>query len=208
MTVSQTKKGFTLIELIITIAVLAVLISIVVVALNPAEQLQRSRDSKRIADLDAVKTALNLYLAQATTTISLDGVSGGSVNDKCINGAGSDTKWVNTTGAVATSGTYVALVATTTQTVGSTGWLPARMNETPGGTPIAALPLDPTNGTGNSTSSYYAYGCDKTNKTLELSARLESTYFKSDLDLDGTDGGNSTSTYEAGTDLTIIPNGE
>ena len=199
--------GFTLIELIITIAILAVLITIVVVALNPAEQLQRSRDTKRVADLDAVKTAINLYLAQATATISLDG----GTNTKCRNGTvGSVTKYVSTGGAVATTTPFDLLVATTTQTIGTgslTGWIPARMDQTPGGTSLASLPLDPSNGTGNSTSSYYAYACS-TAKTFELSARLESAYFKSDLNLIGTDGGNSTSTYEAGADLAIINNAE
>jgi hypothetical protein len=44
-------------------------------------------------------------------------------------------------------------------------------------------------------------------RNYELTARLESSYFQNDLDLDGTDGGNSTSTYEVGTKLDIIPSG-
>jgi|GEM_PF-6638666 len=61
-------RGFTLIELIVTIAILAVLVTAVVIALNPAEQLARARDSKRTTDIDALRTSWNLYLAQATST--------------------------------------------------------------------------------------------------------------------------------------------
>src|SRR3989344_4807888 len=42
------SKGFTLIELLIVIAVLGVLASVVLVAINPAEQLRRGRDASRL----------------------------------------------------------------------------------------------------------------------------------------------------------------
>ena len=195
-------KGFTLIELIITISILAILIAIVVVALNPAEQLQRSRDTKRVADLDAIKTALSLYLAQATTTISLDNSNG----TLCLGGTGADTWWVNTTATITPPSGFVQ-VTSTNQTVGSAGWLPARMDQTPGGAPLASLPLDPTNGTGALTTFYYGYSCRASNNTFEITARLESNFYKTDLDQDNTDGGNSSSTYEVGTDMNIIPAG-
>jgi len=201
------QAGFTLIELIITVSIIAILVATLAVALNPAEQLARSRDAKRTADLDALKTGMNLYLSTATTTINLSGDNAGSEGAKCKNGSGTVTKWVNTTGAVATTSPFVALVATTSQTVGS-GWLPARLDQTPGGSPIGVLPLDPSNGTGSGTTFYYAYACNKTNNAYELTARLESSYFKNDLNLIGTDGGNSPTTYEVGSDLTILPSGE
>lgn len=42
------QKGFTLIELLIVIAVLGVLAAIVLVGINPAEQLKRGRDASRL----------------------------------------------------------------------------------------------------------------------------------------------------------------
>ena len=42
--IGSENRGFTLIELIITISILAILVTILVVAINPAEQLARSRD--------------------------------------------------------------------------------------------------------------------------------------------------------------------
>jgi len=212
-TSKQQARGFTLIELIVTVAILAVLITIVVVALNPAEQLQRSRDAKRVADLDAIKTAINLYLAQATTTINLSGDP--TANARCVGGSGSSAFFANTATPNTISGTGLAQVVTSTgQTVATSSismvspvytWMPALLGQTPGGTPLGNLPLDPSTGAGVSTSTYYAYAC-RSNNTFELTARLESSYFKSDLNLIGTDGGNSSSTYEVGTDLTIIGN--
>ncbi len=209
----NSRRGFTLIELIITISILAVLIAILVVTLNPAEQLARARDTKRVADLDAMKTGVNLYLAQATGTVNL--TSDTTANNRCIGGAGTVTFFMNSVPATATIPTNFTatvtstgqLVSTSTSYVNGSTWMPVLLGNTPGGTPLAVLPLDPTNGTGVSTSSFYGYGCRSSNKTFEFTARLESTYFTSDLDLDGTDGGNSTSTYEVGTDLTIIPSG-
>lgn len=197
------EKGFTLLELIITITVLAILISIVVIAINPAEQLARARDTKRVSDLDAIKSAIVLYAATATTTVNLDGEA--TANTKCKNGSGTDTWWANTAAGVLAPPSGFATVTSTDQTVGTAGWLKARLDQTPGGTPLSNLPLDPSNGTGALTTFYYSYSCDVNDKTFELTARLESTYFMTDIDTDGTDGGNSTSTYEAGTKLTIIP---
>ncbi|MBI5732767.1 type II secretion system protein [Candidatus Jorgensenbacteria bacterium] len=204
MHTTSRPRGFTLIELIVTIAIVAILVTVLVVAINPAEQLSRSRDSKRISDLDALKTALNLYLAQATTTINLSGNTP-SANSGCIFQA-SSTLYLNTTGAVATSTVFGASTtivrSTTTQAVGSTGWMPARIDQTPGGATVSVLPLDPTNGLGSGTTYFYYYLCDITGgvRNFELGATLESTYFTSDLDLDGTDGGNESGRYEVGTD--------
>jgi prepilin-type N-terminal cleavage/methylation domain-containing protein len=211
---SNKPKGFTLIELIVVIAIVAVLITIVVIAINPAELLARSRDTKRVADLDALRAALDLYLAQATGTPALSARSG-TANFECVGGgASTPTYFTNTTGTSTVTGFTWATstaqgICSSLNCTAATSWFPAQIGSTPGGSAISAAPLDPTNLTGNSTSFYYAYACDVTggSRKYELTARLESSYFQTDLDLDGTDGGNSTSTYEVGTKLDIIPSG-
>jgi len=61
------SRGFTLIELLIVIAILGLLATVVFVNLNPGTNLTRTRDTRRLADLDATKTALELYaLANAS----------------------------------------------------------------------------------------------------------------------------------------------
>lgn len=55
------KKGFTLIELLIVMAILGVLAVVVLVAINPAEQLARARDSGRISAANQLGRALAAY---------------------------------------------------------------------------------------------------------------------------------------------------
>ncbi len=57
----KSNKGFTLIELLVVIAIIGLLSTLAVVALNSARQ--KSRDSKRVADIKQVQTALELYFA-------------------------------------------------------------------------------------------------------------------------------------------------
>lgn len=56
------RKGFTLIELLVVIGILAVLLAITLIAVNPAEQLQRSDDTKRQSDVTQILNALNQYM--------------------------------------------------------------------------------------------------------------------------------------------------
>ncbi|MDD4931709.1 MAG: prepilin-type N-terminal cleavage/methylation domain-containing protein, partial [Candidatus Colwellbacteria bacterium] len=53
--------SFTLVELLIVIAILAVLAAAVVVVLNPAELLAQARDSQRSTDLRTLKDAIDLW---------------------------------------------------------------------------------------------------------------------------------------------------
>lgn len=56
------QKGFTLIELLIVIAIIAVLATLALVSLTAAQQ--RSRDTKRVADMKSMQTALELYYSE------------------------------------------------------------------------------------------------------------------------------------------------
>lgn len=55
------SSGFTLIELLIVIAVLGVLATVVLVAINPLEQLARGRDAGRKSTLGQLSRALQSY---------------------------------------------------------------------------------------------------------------------------------------------------
>ncbi|MEK7086740.1 MAG: hypothetical protein AAB935_00585, partial [Patescibacteria group bacterium] len=82
------------------------------------------------------------------------------------------------------------------QSVGGTGWVAVNLNGAEGGSPLASLPVDPT----DSTTYFYGFCGDSTNKTFELDTKLESTKYTVTQDLDGTDGGNQANMYEVGTD--------
>ena len=192
------KKGFTLIELLIVIAILAILMSVIVITLNPAEMLRKSRDSKRIADLSALRTALNLYLTDVSSPDLDTNVSGGC-------GTGTYGKAFLSVPAAAAGqctslSTSYCVTSDNVAKVDGNGWVPVDLTSISGGSPIAALPLDPTNST--SSNLYYAYGCDASALTYELNTKLETmTSFAQN------DGGNTTALYEVGSDpgLDLLP---
>ncbi len=56
---NKNQSGFTLIELLVVVGIIAILASIVLLALNSARV--KSRDAKRIGDIHQLDTALELY---------------------------------------------------------------------------------------------------------------------------------------------------
>lgn len=211
---THAKKGFTLLELLIVIAVIAVLSAVLVIVINPTETLQKSRDSQRISDLATMKSAFGMYL---TTTSSPQ--IGGVANVNCIGGASPKIylsvpiSTASTTSAVvgAFSGGFnqSATIASSTVTDG-TGWIPVNFNSIIGGTPISNLPIDPINtlpiGALANTNLMYRYACKISPISYEINARLESTEYTVSDNRAEKDGGNNTLLYEVGTDLTILPN--
>lgn len=56
---TSSRKGFTLIEILIVVAIIAILASVVLVGLGPTQQ--SGRDARRISDLHEVQNGLELY---------------------------------------------------------------------------------------------------------------------------------------------------
>jgi len=57
--VMNQRKGFTLIEILIVVAIIAILASIVLVGLGPTQQ--SGRDARRLSDLHEIQNGLELY---------------------------------------------------------------------------------------------------------------------------------------------------
>lgn len=213
--VKISKRGFTLLELLIVIAILAVLGAIVVFLLNPAETLRKARDSQRISDLSTIKTALGIYIASKTLP-QFDGISGTANND-CLGGGGTARLWVSDTAVTDVFASGTALTVTTSTVANNSltngnGWLRVNLDSLTGGSPISNMPVDPTNAADSvsnfsSSSLMYRYACRKSPLGFEINARLESGAFGPGGEDDRAvkDGGNNATLYEAGSDLTILP---
>ncbi|MFT7506902.1 MAG: prepilin-type N-terminal cleavage/methylation domain-containing protein [Acidimicrobiales bacterium] len=57
------EKGFTLIEILLVISLMAILTSIVIFAINPPKQLADSRDAQRESDVFSIVSAIYQYAA-------------------------------------------------------------------------------------------------------------------------------------------------
>lgn len=72
---SSAKKGFTLIEILVVIALIAILAAVTIVALNPTKAFQDARNSTRSSDVNAILNAVTQYISEQGNTLSGLGVT-------------------------------------------------------------------------------------------------------------------------------------
>lgn len=206
--ITKSGGGFTLLELLIVIAIIAILSAVLIFVLNPAETLRKGRDSQRINDLNTINRAIAFYVTVSSMP-DLDGSDPlrGVCETNVFVGKGSGPDI--TVPQIIAEKILVAGGATSTAAIDGSGWIPinfASLNQSP----ISRFSLDPSYRVTNPADVtdddlLYLYGCD-IDTTWELNANLESSQFSqggSD-DRESTDGGNNNNVLEVGTKLTIL----
>ena len=149
------RASFTLIELLIVIAIVAVLSTVAILVLNPAELLKQARDGNRLSDLNTINKALQLYdwdiggsLGTASTTyISIPDPAATSSQGTYCTGMGLP--------ALPSGWSYRCAHPNNYRKVDGSGWLPLPFTNLTTKSPLASLPVDPINTT--SSNNYYTY---------------------------------------------------
>ncbi len=148
-------KGFTLIELLIVVGILAVLITIVVIVINPAELFKQARDSQRVVDAGSLQKAIELLFTQNTeaehgniSTVYI------SIPDPLL--AQGSTSTCDSLGLpnLPSGYQYHCVAEPDLYNTDGSGWVPINFQDTDIQR-MSHLPVDPINET--STLSYYTY---------------------------------------------------
>ncbi len=92
--VRQTSKGFTLIELVVVIAIIIITATVVFFAVNPVEIQRKTRDNTRIENLQVIAKAIAMALADSSYAARLS-ATGPQAISSTNNSRNSDgTGWV------------------------------------------------------------------------------------------------------------------
>ena len=231
-TQQKREGGFTLLELLIVIAIIAILSIALVFMLNPAETLKKSRDAQRISDLKTLKTAIGVMLTSTSTpsldnfgTLCLTDTTGTARAGKIAYSSAAAPTWITPpTPAIAGGDAVVGstftspgFISATAGAVNGTGWIPINLKALISGTPISTFPVDPVNtiavlSTTASTDLVYRYACQngttasgKPSYSFEVDAVLESNAYTIDDNKMAKDGGDNVAYYESGNSLNLLP---
>ncbi|HLC99846.1 MAG TPA: type II secretion system protein, partial [Patescibacteria group bacterium] len=92
----QSKRGFTLVELLVVIAVIAILFAVILLALNPAQRFKDSRNARRLTDVRSIVDAVATYTADKKGALPANIPDG-----QCIGSKPADSFSTNPTGSTA-----------------------------------------------------------------------------------------------------------
>ncbi|MDE2100226.1 MAG: prepilin-type N-terminal cleavage/methylation domain-containing protein [Patescibacteria group bacterium] len=196
----RSTSSFTLVELLITITLIGIMAATVVLVINPAQLLAQGRDVRRIGDLGSINQAVASYIYQGpgATGLGSPNVVYVSLPDPTLTGSQTSTCSSLNLPALPTGWTYNCVSQQDLFNTNGTGWMPVNLSRIPGGSPISALPVDPTNSpTGG---EYYTYATNGAN--YELTAYFESNKYQATA---ASDGGVDPTTYEVGNNLALTP---
>ncbi len=185
-------QAFTLIELLIVIAIIAILGSATVLVLNPVEMMSQARDSQRVNDLGVIKKAVDLAI------FSNPSISTGTAQRVYLSLPSATAPNCDAAGLpnLPSGWQYVCSSAANLSKIDGSGWLP--VNFTSISNPnITSLPVDPVNSV--SSGKYYTY---VTGGSYELTAVMESS---KENKAAISDGGSLPGVLQVGTHIDLTP---
>ena len=137
----QIKKSFTLVELMIVIAILAILSAIVIFVLNPGRLFDNMRDIRRVTDITSIHKAINFMETWNTSmtygTSTFVYISIPATNANCSDIAGLPTLPAGYTYACSSQANY--------KKTDGTGWIPINFTVSSDNRYLSNLPVDPVN---------------------------------------------------------------
>jgi prepilin-type N-terminal cleavage/methylation domain-containing protein len=156
----SSQGAFSMVELLVTVGIIAILMTAVFYVLNPAELLNQGADVNRVSALNSLDKAVSLYYSDAINSPSTFFMGSSSVvyisiPDPTAPSTGNDCSGLGLdTGSI----TYHCAAPSNYLKIDGTGWLPINFNTYSGGDIISSLPKDPVNTP--SSSKFYAYATD------------------------------------------------
>ena len=188
-------RSFTLVELLIVIAILAILAAAVVIVINPGEMIAEARDTQRITDTKNLKDAADLLiLDDPTTSFGIDNRVYISIPDTSV----TCDNILSSLPTLPSGWLYRCVTTANLRNTDGSGWLPLNLSSIKGGSPIPYLPIDPINDV--TTNKYYQFIPKNTGRSYELTAIMES---EKQAKAAAKDGGSDPGRFEAGTNMTL-----
>ncbi len=165
---TNNESSFTLVELLIVIAIIGILSAVVVVIINPSQLLLQARDSRRIEEIANINKAILLYITDDNHAL-------GSTNTVYVSIPDTTSTCANLGLPTLPSGwSYHCVSTTTLRNIDGTGWIPINFNLISHGSRISILPIDPVNTA--SSQNYYTYATG--GLSYELTAYFESDKYQ------------------------------
>ncbi|MBI4094283.1 MAG: LamG domain-containing protein [Candidatus Liptonbacteria bacterium] len=200
-------RGFTLLELLVSLGIVAIISVIVILVLNPAEILRQGRDARRLAELSNLSQAVAFFSSDAPSVALGESnriylsvpdltLSGGSPRSNCDS--------LISSGALAPLSSpweYRCTAEDDLRKVNGTGWIPVNFANLAGGSPLSNLPVDPVNNAAR--GLYYTYVAEA--QQFAATAPLESAKHQKEVAQD--DGGTDPVRIETGTALSLWAKG-
>jgi prepilin-type N-terminal cleavage/methylation domain-containing protein len=183
------KKGFTIFEILIVIFLIGILSAILFFAFNSLDVIKRARDSKRINDLQALNSAIQILINQNPDVfLGEENIIYLSLPDTSSNCS----SYLSKLPPLYSPFSYRCVNSNDFRKINGQGWLPLNFSNLLLG--ISSLPIDPLN------NSDYFYAYTKKGNKYKITARMESENFALMM---VNDGGIEPLLYEIGSDLKI-----